>query len=76
MPDMRDKAEKEATQCRVHSYKERMGEPLTEEACTKVDRVLAACEAEPDWNSLVALATSTDGFVNDEVRQVACTSTR
>ncbi len=53
-----------------------MGEPLTQEACTKVDRIIAACQAKPDWDCLVALATSTSGLVNDEVRRVACTSTR
>lgn len=76
IPDMPDSVEEEVTQCRDPLYDERMGEPLTQEACTKVDRVLAACIAKPDWNSLVALATSTGGLVNDEVRRVACTSMR
>lgn len=73
---MPNSVEKEATQCREHLDDERLGEPLTQEACTKVDQILAACKAKPDWNSLVALATSTNGLVNDEVRRVACTSTR
>jgi len=73
---MPDSVEKEATQCREHLYEEWKGEPSTQEDCTKVDRVLAACKATPDWNSIVALATSTGGLVNDEVRRVACTSVR
>jgi len=76
IPDMPNSVEKEATECREPLYEEWKDEPLTQKASTKVDRVLAACAVKPDLNSLVALATSTGGLVNDEVRRVACTSMR
>lgn len=37
----------------------------------KVTRVLAACR-NGDLSSLIALATSTHGLVNDEARRAAC----
>ena len=52
------------------------GGSLTQEACTKVNRILAVCNGKQDLGSLVALATSAGGLVDDEVRRVACTSLR
>lgn len=48
-------------------------EPPTQEAHTKVKLILAACE-NGQADSLVALASSAGGLVDDEVRRVACTS--
>ena len=49
---------------------------FTQEARTKVNRILAVCKGKPDLPSLVASATSAGGLVDDEVRRVACTSLR
>jgi len=37
----------------------------------KVDRILRACH-ESDLNSLIALATSDGGLLNDDIRRTAC----
>ncbi|KAL8830643.1 MAG: hypothetical protein Q9191_001320 [Dirinaria sp. TL-2023a] len=46
--------------------------PLTQEASTKMNQILAACgKAGRDLSSLVALATTPGGLVDDEVRRIA-----
>ena len=51
------------------------GKALTQEACMKVNQILAACGGEgQDLSSLVALATAPGGLVDDEVRRIACMS--
>lgn len=76
MPDV---VEKEATfPGREPPFVTSNGLPLTEEARTKVYHILVACGDGghgQDPSSLVALATSAGGLIDDEVRRVACTST-
>ena len=40
----------------------------------KIDRILAACGALENLEPLIALATSSNGLINDEIRRVACMS--
>lgn len=56
-------------------YNEFGGTPRTSADRTKVEDILAACEDPANFDALTSLATSTGGYVNDEVRQVACTLT-
>lgn len=72
---MQSTVEKEGAQARECLEGGSKGEPPTQEACLKADRILATCKGTQDLNSLVASATSTGGLVNDEVRRVACTLT-
>ena len=46
--------------------------PLARQKCVKVTDILAACNDPVDWDALTKLATSRGGFLDDEVRQVAC----
>ena len=46
---------------------------MTPAELVKVEDILAACKDPADLDTLVELATTKGGFVNDEVRQVACT---
>ena len=50
------------------------GKPLTQEACTKRNEILAVCEKGQDSGSLVAFATTAGGLVDDEVRRMTCMS--
>ena len=38
----------------------------------KVEDILAACQNPADFDKLTTLATTKGGFVDDEVRRVAC----
>ena len=63
----------EAAEVQDRPYNEWEGKALTRAECNKVNNILAACEDPKDWDTLATLATSTGGFLDDEVRQVACT---
>lgn len=65
----------EATEVEERPYSGWGGKPLTRAECNKVNNILATCEDPRDWDTLAILATSTGGFLDDEVRQVACTLT-
>ena len=43
-------------------------------ALAKKDDILTACQGPPDLSSLIELATSSDGLVNDDLRRQACSS--
>ena len=66
----------EAAESKVSPYDDWHGKPLTRPECIKVNDILAACADPVDWDALTSLATSTGGFLDDEVRQVACRWTR
>ena len=72
--DMPNAVEKDAIPPKGRPFDEWKGKPLTQEACIKVNRILTACGKQRDLRSLVALATSAGGLVDDEVRRVACMS--
>lgn len=46
---------------------------MTPAELVKVEDILTACKNPADLDTLTTLATTRDGFVNDEVRRVACT---
>lgn len=48
------------------------GRELSSIECGKVKQILAACEDSGDLETLIALASSTNGLINDEVRKTAC----
>ena len=64
----------EATGFKGRPYDKWGGNLLTPTECTKVNDILAACQDPTDLQVLTMLATSVGGFVDDEVRQVACMS--
>ena len=50
------------------------GRLLTQEECSKVEEIVAACEDGHDMRLLVKYATSPHGLVDDQVRRIACMS--
>ena len=57
------------------SYEDIQGKDLpSQKAQDKANRIISACTKERDLDQLIDLATSTGGLVNDQIRQVACTS--
>ena len=50
------------------------GKDLSQAEESKVIQILAACEDPRDHGSLITLATSTHGLVDDELRREACKS--
>ena len=70
-----DPCNDEAVGVKGRPYDEWGGKPLTQSECVKVNDILAACDDPVDWDTLTKLATSSGGFLDDEVRQVACRST-
>ena len=52
---------------------EREGKPMTPAEQIKVKDILAASQNPADLDKLTTLATTKGGFVDDEVRRVACT---
>ena len=46
---------------------------MTPSGLVKVEDILTACQNPPDLDTLTTLATTRGGFVDDKVRQVACT---
>ena len=67
-----DPCNNEATEINRRPYDEWGGRPLARPECIKVNDILAACNDPVDWDALTKLATSSGGFLDDEVRQVAC----
>lgn len=55
-----------------HLSKNWQGRELSSTECGKVKQILAACEESGDLETLIALASSTNGLINDEVRKTAC----
>lgn len=52
------------------------GRLLTRDECSKVVKIVAACEEPRDLRLLVTYANSPQGLVDDQVRRIACTSPR
>ena len=67
-----DSDNNEATEVNGRPYGEPGAMPLARPECVKVNDILAACNDPVDWDALTKLATSKGGFLDDEVRQVAC----
>ena len=67
-----DTCNNEATEVNGRPYNEWRGRRLTQSECVKVNDILAACNGPVESNALTKLATSIGGFLDDEVRQVAC----
>lgn len=75
VPPPSDSPQTEAAEVKGRPYNDWRGKALTLGECNKVNNILAACEDPKDWDILASLATSTGGFLDDEVRQGACTLT-
>lgn len=58
---------------RAKPFADWQGRLLTRDECSKVVKILAACEDPSDLNLLVTYANSLHGLVDDRVRRVACT---
>ena len=67
-----DPCNDKATGAKGRPYDGWGGKPLTQPERVKVNDILAACNDPVDWDTLTKLATSGGGFLDDEVRQVAC----
>lgn len=61
---------------RAKPFADWQGRLLTRDECSKVVKILAACEAPSDLNLLITYAISLHGLVDDRVRRVACTLPR
>ncbi len=48
------------------------GRELSSTECGKVKQILAACNESGDLEPLIALASTTNGLIDDEVRKKAC----
>ncbi len=56
----------------LQPYPDWKGQPLTDDQCRKVLKVLSVCDQDQKVDALCALATSVDGLVDDEVRSKTC----
>ena len=65
--------QEDATEPKRRPYNDWKGKPLTPAEHIKVKDILAACEDPANLDTLTTAATSIGGYVDDEVRQVACT---
>ena len=64
--------QRDRTEPMGRSHDESGETPQTRADRIKVKDILAACEDPANLDALTSLATSTGGYLNDEVRQVAC----
>lgn len=56
----------------THPYETWQGRGLSAVEIEKLHLIIDACEGPGDHETLIALATSRNGLIDDEVRQIAC----